>query len=433
MDHLSIAPERPAQLFTRPGLGERDPVRGFNRDDLARRRVTVLFRLIMAIPHLLWLSIWSAGMVLLAPVLWVIGLITGRSPEGLRDIYAMWVRYSVHVYAFLYLAAGPFPGFLGKQGSYPVEVAIPPGGRQSRWSIGFRFFLALPALLLVGSLVGFGGGGGNSNSNASSTEPAALALSFGGGVAATAAFLGWWASLVRARMPQGLRDLVVWALGYAAQTYAYLFLLTARYPNSDPALAPPAPLPAHPVRLRMTDELRRDRWLVAFRFVLTMPHVVWVLLWTAVVLPLAVVTWLVALVLGRAPRPLHRFLAAYVRYVTHVYAFAYLGGGPFPGFVGAAGTYPVDVEIAPPERQSRWTIAFRGILALPALLLGGAIGTAAGLATIGAWFYALITGRMPEGLRNLIVFTSRYGAQTYGYLLFVTPRYPYSGPADFRR
>ncbi len=433
MDHLSIAPEKPAQVLLRSGLGSRDPLRVLSRDDLGRRRLTVALRLFMAIPHLIWLTIWSLVMLTLSPVLWIAGLVTGRSPEGLRDIYAMWVRYAVHVYAFLYLAAEPFPGFLGKGGSYPVEVEIPPGGEQSRWSIAFRFFLALPALLLTTAFVGVSGGGGGGGAGGGGTAALDVATNVGGGIALTAAFLGWWAALARGRMPQGLRDLVVWALGYAAQTYAYLFLLTGRYPNSDPALAPLAPLPAHPVHLRMSDELRRDRWLVAFRFVLTMPHVVWALLWTLLVLPLAIVTWLVALIRGRTPRPLHRFLAAYVRYLSHLYAFANLGGGPFPGFVGREGSYPVDVRIAPPERQGRWTIAFRGLLALPALLLAGSIAGAASLATFGGWFFALVMGRMPEGLRNVIVFATRYSAQTYGYLLFVTPRYPYSGPADFRR
>lgn len=428
MDYLTIAPERPAQLFERPPLRPGDQVRAVNHDDLHRWRVSVLFRLFMAIPHILWLSIWGTGMFLLAPVLWVVALVTGRPPEGLRDVYAMWIRYGVHVYAFLYLAANPFPGFLGRPRSYPVDVEVAPSGPQSRWSIGFRLFLALPALLLTFSLTGLGGGGGNSGSS----DPAATAAGISGGVAATAALLAWFASLALGRMPQGLRDLTVWGLGYMAQAYAYLFLVTGRYPNSDPALAPIAPLPAHPVRLDLRDELRRNRWTVAFRFVLAMPHVVWAMLWSVVMLPVAIVMWLTTLVLGRTPEPLHRFAARYVRYLTHVYAFAYLGGGPFPGFAGAAGSYPVDMEIAPPERQRRWRVALRGILALPALLLSGAIGGAATVAGIGAWFYSLVNGRAPEGLRNIVVFTSRYSAQTYAYLLFLTPRYPYSGPADFR-
>lgn len=429
VDHLSVAPEKPAQLFARPPLRAGDQVRTLNYDDLHRWRVSVGFRLFMAIPHLIWLGIWGSGMVLVAPVLWLVALVKGEPPEGLRDVYAMFIRYSVHVYAFLYLAANPFPGFLGKPGTYPVEAEIPPAGPQSRWSIGFRFFLALPPLLLASSLVGFGGGGNSSNTGSSE---ATFALSFGG-VASTAAFLAWFACLARGRMPQGLRDLVVWGLGYAAQVYAYLFLVTARFPNSNPALAPLAPLAPHPISMRMTDELRRNRWTVGFRLILSMPHFIWVTLWSVVMIPVAIVTWLSALILGRAPLRLHNFLARYVRYTSHLFAFAYLGGGPFPGFVGAPGSYPVDFEIAEPERQNRWTIAFRGILAFPALFVAGALGGVALFASIGGWFYALIKGRMPEGLRNTIDFIARYSAQTYGYALFVTPRYPYSGPADFHR
>jgi hypothetical protein len=45
----------------------------------------------------------------------------------------------------------------------------------------------------------------------------------------------------------------------------------------------------------------------------------------------------------------------------------------------------------------------------------------------------LFTGRMPRGLRNLLAWWLRYGAQTYGYALLLTPRYPYSGPGPLER
>ena len=434
MDHLNVAPEKPAQLFVRPPLRPGDQVRALNYDDLHRWRVSVGFRFFMALPHLLWLGIWGTGMVLLAPVLWIVALFKGEPPEGLRDVYAMFIRYSVHVYAFLYLAANPFPGFLGRARSYPVEVEIPPGGPQSRWSIGFRLFLALPALIFASSIVGFGGGGHTSGtSSGGEVDAASFALSFGGGVVATVAFFAWFASLARGRMPQGFRDLVVWGLGYAAQVYAYLFLLTARYPNSDPALAPVAPLPPHPVRMRLTDELRRDRWTVGFRLILAMPHLIWATLWGLVVVLVAIPAWLATLVTARLPSPLHRFLSAYVRYSSHLFAFIYLGGGPFPGFVGAPGSYPVDFEIDTPERHNRWTVAFRALLAFPALAIASALGGVALFAAVGAWFYAIVRGRAPEGLRNVVDYAARYSAQVYAYLLLVTPAYPYSGPGDHLR
>ena len=431
MDHLSIAPEKPAQLFQGTTLAPGDQLRTFNYDDLERRRVTVFFRFFMALPHFIWLSIWSTGMLLLAPVMWGVTLVKRRPPEGLRDVYAMFVRYGTHVYAYMFLAAQPFPGFLGRERSYTVEVEIPPSADQGRWSVGFRFILAFPALALAGALVGFGGGGGSTSSSGTGDESVNFALNFGVGF--TAALLAWWACMVRGRMPQGIRDLLVWAIGYAAQAYAYLFLLTARYPNSDPAIAPLAPLPPHPMRLELTDELRRNRWTVAFRLILWMPHLVWLTLWSVLVALLAIPAWLASLVLGRLPGWMHRFFTRYVRYGAHVIAFLYLGGGPFPGFAGAPGSYPVDIEIGEPERQGRWTIAFRGLLGIPALMLSSAVGGVMLLAAIGGWFAALFTGRMPQGLRNVIAYGARYSAQVYGYMLFVTPRYPYSGPADFHR
>ena len=50
---------------------------------------------------------------------------------------------------------------------------------------------------------------------------------------------------------------------------------------------------------------------------------------------------------GAAPDGLHNFLAAYVRYSTHVAAYLALAANPYPGFTGAPG-YPVDVEIPAP-------------------------------------------------------------------------------------
>ena len=41
-----------------------------------------------------------------------------------------------------------------------------------------------------------------------------------------------------------------------------------------------------------------------------------------------------------------------------------------------------------------------------------------------AWFSCLVLGRMPTGFRDLLAYALRYGAQTWGYLLFLTDRYP---------
>ena len=400
-----------------------DPVRLIVSDDLRRSRLTVFFRALLALPHIIWFAMWAFGAVLVAPVLWIITLVRAQPPRLLYDFYTAFVRYAVHLNAYLGLAANPFPGFLGDPGSYPIDVEFPERAPQNRWSIAFRWVLAAPPLMLAAGLgAGYGGGFGNG-----------FTFTFAVGVLLIVPFLAWFACLVRARMPHGFRDVVVYALSYGAQAYAYAFLVTPRYPDADPALAPGAELPEHPVTLSVDDDLRRSRLTVFFRFLLALPHIVWLILWGIAVFFVALVAGIVAVFTAYVPEGLHRFMAAYVRYQVHVGAFLYLAANPFPGFTGAPGSYPVELEIAPRERQGRWTVFFRFFLAFPAFLVATALGTAQALATVGGWFASLATGRMPHGLRNLLAFALRYSAQTYAYSLLLTPSYPYSGPGPCDR
>jgi hypothetical protein len=152
-------------------------------------------------------------------------------------------------------------------------------------------------------------------------------------------------------------------------------------------------------------------------------------LWSPFVLLAALAAWLVALVVGRVPWALHRFIAAFVRTWTHVLAFLTVVGRQFPGFVGREGGYPVDLTIVPPAPQRRLAVAFRLLLAVPAVLLSAAYGWVALVVGVLGWFAALATGRMPAGLRDLGAAALRYQAQTSAYALLLTSRYPDSSPA----
>jgi hypothetical protein len=230
-------------------------------------------------------------------------------------------------------------------------------------------------------------------------------------------------------MPVGLRNLAAYGLGYTAQTYAYVLLLTDRYPNSDQeAIGPEWELPPHPVGLELADDGRRSRLTVFFRLLLAIPHFVWLGLWSIAAFLAAIANGLVALFTGRSAASLHRFLAAYIRYYAHLTAFVSLVANPFPGFVGEPG-YPVDISIAPPERQNRWKTFFRIFLALPAFLLTGALSAVLVVVAVLGWFAALATGRMPTGLRNLGAFCIRYHSQTNAYVVVLTDRYPHASPA----
>ena len=114
----------------------------------------------------------------------------------------------------------------------------------------------------------------------------------------------------------------------------------------------------HPIRLVVTDDLQRSRLTVFFRALLVIPAIIWLSLWGVVTFLAWIAAWFAALFTGRVPDGLHNFMATYLRYQTHVYAYLFLVADPYPGFTGKPG-YPIDLEVDPPVRQSRWTVFFR--------------------------------------------------------------------------
>ncbi len=391
------------------------PVQLIVSDDLQRSRLTVFFRLLLAIPHLIWLGLWGILASAVVIVNWFATLIAGRSPDGLHDFLAAYIRYAIHVGAYVLLAAEQFPDFLGKPG-YPVDVTIAPSQPQNRWKVGFRIVLAIPALIVASALV--------------SGSARSYGFNYSYGLAGIAAFLGWFVALAQARLPRGLRDLVLYGLSYSAQLDAYLFLLTDVYPDSNPLTAL-ADLPVRaedPIELELSAGLERSRPTVFFRLLLAIPHLIWLTLWALVAYLAAIVNWFSILITGVAPLALHRFLAAYVRYQNHVYAYLFLISDPYPGFTGRAGSYPVEVRIEPPRPQNRWKVFFRVFLALPTFLLNSAYGSLLWAVAFLGWFACMVDGSMPVGMRNAGTLALRYSAQANGYLLLLCEAYPYSGP-----
>jgi len=179
----------------------------------------------------------------------------------------------------------------------------------------------------------------------------------------------------------------------------------------------------HPIRLVVTDDLQRNRLTVFFRLIVAIPHLIWVTLWGVVAMLAALANWFATLIKGESPTGLHNFLATYLRYQTHVYAYVLLVANPFPDFGGKPG-YPIDIEVDPAQPQNRWTVAFRLILAIPAFIIAGILGYLNRALAVFSWFVALVMGRLPEGLRNFAAFALRYEQQTLGYALLLTGRYP---------
>ena len=399
-------------------------------DDLRRSRPTVFFRLILAIPHFFWIALWSIAMIFVVVANWFVTLASGQPNGTMHSWTCAYVRYTTHLNAYLYLVANPYPGFMGEEGQYPVDVRLPAAAQQKRWKTFFRLFLALPALLLASSL---GGGGGFSYTSPKRGGSRYAGFSARGALSSTCALLGWFAAMATGRMPKGLRDASAYGVGYGAQTLAYLLLITDRYPDADPGamLDGVGRPPVHPVRVvGDADDLRLSRVTVFFRLPLVIPHVVWLVLWGIAAILAVIANWFVTLFRGKPATGLHRFVARYVRYQLHLSAFAYLVANPFPGFDGSPGRYPLDLELPEPSRQNRWKTGFRLFLAVPAFLVNSALGYGLIVTAFLTWFVGLTRAAAPWGLRNFAAYALRYQAQANAYFFLLTDVYPHASPLE---
>lgn len=378
------------------------------------------------------MSIWGIGVFFLVIVNWFVLLFTGETPAGLHRFLTSYIRYVTHVYAYISVAANSYPGFTGEPG-YEVDVEFDPPRPQDRLSVAFRLILAIPVFILAGAITGTGWA--DTTSKTTGSRSAESDITSAGiqliGILAAAGLIAWFYSLFKGRAPEGTTRLLWYSLHYGALAWSYILLVTDRYPNADPTVVgvPRSP-PSHPVRLREEeDSLDRSRLTVFFRLPLFIPHLFWLMLWSIAVFVVVILNWFAILFTGRTPESFHRFLSAYLRYYAHITAFVMLIANPFPGFTGAPGSYPVEIESIEREPQSRLVTAFRILLAIPAFIIQSATGAAMYAAAFLGWFAALFTGRMPRQLRNVGAFGLRYATQTsaFGFLL-LTDRYPYAGP-----
>lgn len=182
-------------------------------DDLRRSRLTVLARPVLALPHGLWGLVWALLVCVTLPFGWLVALVSGRVWPELHDLHARYLRWGTHVFAYLLLAANPYPGFSGRPG-YPVDVTVEPPARQLRLVTALRPVLALPAVVFASVL---------------------------GAILAACALVAVVPCLLLGRNPRGLRDLEAYCLHFWVQTLAYVLLLDGGYPTLAYA---PSPTPS---------------------------------------------------------------------------------------------------------------------------------------------------------------------------------------------
>jgi hypothetical protein len=203
------APAGPAGPAGQPGPADEILVAFAEPAD--QRRLTVLVRIILAIPQLVVLYVLGIAAEVVAVICWFAALVTGRLPAGLAEFQVGYLRWTTRVYAYLFLLTDVYPPFEFEESDYPVRMRAEPGPL-NRLAVLFRIILVIPALI-VSVLLGYG-------------------------VSFLVMFVTWLIVLIAGQMPRPLHEALAAVVRYEVRVHGYFLMLTARYPGGlfgDPA------------------------------------------------------------------------------------------------------------------------------------------------------------------------------------------------------
>jgi hypothetical protein len=169
-----------------------------------RSRLSTFFRLILAIPILIWVWLYALLASVAVVIAWFVMVITASYPRPLYEFVAGYLRIQTLTVAYTLLLCDPYPPFVGDAPGYPVQMTFAgPLPHYSRLKVLFRIVLAIPIVILRYVLN--------------------LLLEVG-------AVAAWIVIVIIGRLPRGLFDMMVLANSYMARSDAYLLLLTETYP-----------------------------------------------------------------------------------------------------------------------------------------------------------------------------------------------------------
>ena len=177
-------------------------------DTIARWRV--VGNIVLAIPHLIVAYVLNIVAEVLAFVAWILGVFTGKVPEGILGVIAMCLRYSTRASVYASFLKEEYPPFtfattLADPGDDPrvrVNFAAETEGR-NRLTIFFRILLAIPHIIVI-SLISL--------------------------VALFVYVIAWFAVLFTGKWPTGLRNFVIGLTRWNTRLNSYMYLLTDEYP-----------------------------------------------------------------------------------------------------------------------------------------------------------------------------------------------------------
>lgn len=169
-------------------------------------RWSVLARLVLSLPLMLWLMIVSVVAFFALIGAWFAALVTGRVPDAVQDFLSSVRLYNAKVDAYVGLLIARWPGLsLRARASDQVSLAIDHVGL-NRWSVLFRVVLVIPSAV-VSSVVNLGG--------------------------YLVTVVMWVCALVSGRVPQPLHEARAQIWRFTIRVSAFFELLTPSQPFGD--------------------------------------------------------------------------------------------------------------------------------------------------------------------------------------------------------
>jgi hypothetical protein len=192
-------------------------------------------------------------------------------------------------------------------GTYPVQFDVDfPARPLDRLTTAFRIFVAIPILVVLGTLSG--------ETLHASNQTTTYMLASGGGLLFLPLVL---MILFRQKYPRWWFDWNLNLLRFSNRVTAYLVLLDDRYPSTDEEQA------VH-LNFAYPDARQMNRWLPLIKWLLAVPHYVVLFFLTIGAVVAVIVAWFAILFTGRYPRNLFDFVVGVLRWGNRVtgYAFA---------------------------------------------------------------------------------------------------------------
>lgn len=187
-----------------------------------QRRVTVIFRIILAIPQFIVLIFLGIAGFFVAVIGWFAALFTGRLPDFAHTYLSGLIRWEIRVNAYVLLLTDVYPPFTLEDVEYPVRPILPGPGPLNRVAVLFRIILVVPAAVFS-QIVAYG-----------LTAPLILVM--------------WVVVIATGRMPPTLYTTYASLVRYQTRLHSYFNMITSEYawgmfgdfvPPSPPSPPPP--------------------------------------------------------------------------------------------------------------------------------------------------------------------------------------------------